>query len=103
MSHISGKRKEAERCFASTCTVNMLNGAASRVPQREVRGAGDEAKWRFIRNWQKGWGGFFLGGGVGFPVKFSDFLDESFPLSFNPSESESVSMVYPSTVSLVSY
>jgi hypothetical protein len=42
MSHISGKRKEAEQRSPSTCAVNMLNGVAFRVPSAE--GAAEQSE-----------------------------------------------------------
>jgi hypothetical protein len=85
MSHISGKRKEAERCSPSTCAVNMLNGAVFRIPQRRRRCRAQRGNSLFSLHYSGTGGGFFLRGGVDFPVKFSDFLVQSFPLPDHPS------------------
>jgi len=83
-SHNSGIPKEAEQRSASTCAVNMLIGAVFRVPQRRRRCRAERGNSLFSLHYSGTGGGFFLRGGVVFPVKFSGFLVQSFPLPDHP-------------------
>ena len=89
-SHNSGIPKEAERCSASPCAVNMLIGAVFRVPQRRRRCRAERGYSLFSLHYSGIGGGFFLWDGVVFPVKFSGFLVQSFPLSFPQREQKCI-------------
>lgn len=89
-SHNSGIPKEAEQRSASTCAVNMLIGAVFRVPQRRRRCRAERGNSLFSLHYSGTRGGFFLRGGVVFPVKFSGFLVQSFPLSFPQREQKCI-------------
>jgi hypothetical protein len=86
-SHNSGIPKEAEQRSAFTCAVNMLIGAVFRIPQRRRRCRAKRGNSLFSLHYSGIGGGFFLRGGVVFPVKFSGFLVQSFPLPDHPSVS----------------